>query len=65
MKSQHLINGKKLNKNQLRTIKGGLLNCMEPVLCTTNPCEPSPYPNGCTTISISCAQKICRPEILP
>lgn len=54
--------GKKLNKKELTTIRGGLLNCMEPVLCPTpyEPCEP-PYPNGCTIISTACAQKECRP----
>lgn len=54
--------GKKLNKKELRTIKGGLINCMEPVLCPT-PCEPSSDPYGCTIISPKCAQKECRPEL--
>lgn len=54
--------GKKLNKKQLRTIKGGLINCIEPVLCPT-PCEPSSDPYGCTIISPKCAQKECRPEL--
>lgn len=62
MKNQNLINGKKLTNKQLRIIKGGMLDCMEPILCTTDPCESSPYPNGCTKISTSCAQKVCRPE---
>lgn len=54
--------GKKLNKKELRTIKGGLINCMEPVLCP-KPCEPSSDPYGCTIISPKCAQKECRPEL--
>ncbi|MDR6372042.1 bacteriocin-like protein [Chryseobacterium bernardetii] len=54
--------GKKLNKKELRTIKGGLINCMEPVLCPT-PCEPSSDPYGCTIISPKCAQKECRPQL--
>lgn len=65
MKNQTLQKGKKLNKKQLRTITGGMLDCMQPVFCPSLPCDPSPDPNGCTTISMSCAQKVCRPEILP
>lgn len=53
---------KKLNKKELRAIKGGLINCMEPVLCPT-PCEPSSDPYGCTIISPKCAQKECRPQL--
>ena len=62
MKSQISQIGKKLNKKELRTIKGGLINCMEPVLCPT-PCEPSSDPYGCTIISPKCAQKECRPQL--
>lgn len=62
MKNQISQIGKKLNKKELRTIKGGLINCMEPVLCPT-PCEPSSDPYGCTIISPKCAQKECRPEL--
>ncbi len=57
MKNQILNNGKKLNKKQLRSITGGLLNCMQPVPCTDPPCELV-----CTTISTGCAQKECRPQ---
>lgn len=62
MKNQVSQFGKKLNKKELTSIRGGLLNCMEPVLCPTpyEPCE-SPYPNGCTIISPVCGQKECRP----
>ncbi|WP_336963419.1 bacteriocin [Chryseobacterium contaminans] len=62
MKNQISPFSKKLNKKELKSITGGLLNCMEPVLCPTpyEPCE-SPYPNGCTIISPSCGQKECRP----
>ncbi|MGG1922241.1 hypothetical protein [Chryseobacterium sp. CP-77] len=62
MRNQISQIGKKLNKKELRTIKGGLINCMEPVLCPT-PCEPSSDPYGCTIISPKCAQKECRPEL--
>lgn len=64
MKNQNLQKGKKLTKKELRTITGGMLNCMEPVFCPTFPCDPSipqPDANGCTLISTACAQKICRP----
>lgn len=33
-----LNKGKKLNKKELKTIKGGLLDCMEAVPCTEFPC---------------------------
>lgn len=62
MKNKFLQSGKRLNKKELKCITGGLLNCMEPVLCPIpyEPCE-SPYPNGCTIISPVCGQKECRP----
>ncbi|REC50424.1 bacteriocin [Chryseobacterium pennipullorum] len=62
MKNTHLNTGKKLNKKELKTIKGGLLNCIQPVLCPVLPCEPSSDPYGCTIISMACAQKECRPQ---
>ncbi|MDR2236891.1 MAG: hypothetical protein LBE92_12270 [Chryseobacterium sp.] len=67
MKNQNLTNAKKLSKKQLRTIAGGLLNCMEPVLCTNPPCDPPSDPNGCTMYSPKCAQRECRVpiEIIP
>ncbi|AZA83988.1 hypothetical protein C1637_15975 [Chryseobacterium lactis] len=63
MKNQNLNNGKKLNKKELKSITGGLLNCVQPVLCPDQPCEPSSDPNGCTIISKACAQKECRPQL--
>ncbi len=54
-------NAKKLNKRELKTIRGGLLDCIRPVLCPIQPCEPSSDPYGCTIISPACAQKECRP----
>ncbi|WP_326983872.1 hypothetical protein VUJ46_04850 [Chryseobacterium sp. MYb264] len=63
MKDLLLTKGKKLNKKQLKTIAGGLLDCMQSVICTDPPCEfypPDDY-RACTQISISCAQKVCRP----
>ncbi|WP_117614430.1 hypothetical protein [Chryseobacterium angstadtii] len=62
MTNLFLQSGKKLSKKQLKTIAGGLLNCVQPVLCPDYPCEPSSDPNGCTIISKSCAQKECRPQ---
>jgi bacteriocin-like protein len=62
MKNQINQIGKKLNKKELKTIKGGLINCVEPILCPT-PCEPSSDPYGCTIISPKCAQKECRPQL--
>jgi len=59
MKNQVLNNGNKLNKKQLRSITGGLINCMEPILCTDPPCDPPA--SLCTKFSPSCAQKECRP----
>jgi len=59
MKNQSPINGKKLSKKQLRSIAGGLLNCMEPILCTDPPCDPTA--SMCTRISPACAQAECRP----
>ncbi len=59
MKNQDLINGKKLNKKQLRSITGGLLDCMKPVPCTDPPCESTG--SMCTRISPVCAQVECRP----
>jgi len=56
MKNQNLTNGKKLNKKQLRSITGGLFDCMQPIICTDPPCEVM-----CTKISPACAQKECRP----
>lgn len=62
MKTMFLQSGKKLSKKQLKTIAGGLLDCMRPTLCQNPPCEPSSDPYGCTIISKVCAQKECRPQ---
>ncbi|SFN00103.1 bacteriocin-type signal sequence-containing protein [Chryseobacterium oleae] len=64
MKNSFLQRGKKLSKKELKTIAGGKLDCMEPVLCTDPPCEvfSSDDPRACTKISVGCAQKICRPQ---
>ncbi len=60
MKNQNLSNGRKLNKKQLRSIRGGLLNC---VICPTID-PPCPVLNeyGCITISKVCGQIQCRPQ---
>lgn len=59
MKNQNLSNGRKLNKKQLRSITGGLLDCMQPIICTDPPCEIDS--SMCTRIYPVCAQKECRP----
>ncbi len=66
MKNQNLNNGKKLNKRELKMIKGGLLNCMRPIPCTEQPCEPAPPSStkNCSQFSPDCAQEICRPKII-
>ncbi|MDQ1161854.1 hypothetical protein QE422_002222 [Chryseobacterium sp. SORGH_AS 447] len=61
MKNQNLINGKKLNKKQLRFITGGLLNCLESNCPTPGGC-PILNEYGCITISNVCAQKECKPQ---
>lgn len=63
MKNLLLTKGRKLNKKQLRTIAGGLLDCMQPRICTDPPCEVYGHDDyrACTEFSVSCAQKVCRP----
>ncbi|UKB81966.1 hypothetical protein LF887_13225 [Chryseobacterium sp. MEBOG06] len=63
MKNQNLTKGKKLNKKELKFIQGGMMDCMQPTICTDPPCEVYPPDDvrNCTTISSGCAQKICRP----
>lgn len=61
MKNLFLQSGKKLSKKELKTIAGGMLNCIRPVLCPTPDCASSD-PYGCTIISKACAQKECRPD---
>jgi len=59
MKNQNLTQGKKLNKKQLRSITGGLINCMTG--CPTIDGCPPLNEYGCITISNTCAQSVCRP----
>lgn len=64
MKDVILLSGKKLNKKELKTIAGGLINCMpaqEICLPANEPCESHVDENGCAMISPYCGQKICRP----
>lgn len=64
MKNEILSRGKKLNKKELKTIAGGLINCMPPQVVCPPPLEPCPSnvdANGCSMISPFCGQKICRP----
>ncbi|MDR2236890.1 MAG: hypothetical protein LBE92_12265 [Chryseobacterium sp.] len=58
------MKGRKLNKKELRTIAGGLIDCMPPRPCPPYPesCDPDPDTNGCSMISPFCGQKICRPQ---
>lgn len=78
MRKQHLNNGKKLNKKELKTIKGGVKICsiQNGTICTQ--IHPSCYepqcrtgqPNltctdivgNCVVISISCIEPKCRFE---
>lgn len=53
MKNHNLPQGKKLNKRELRVIRGGLRDCIDP------------QTGACKLISIGCAQLECRPEINP
>lgn len=55
-----MINGKKLNKKELKMIQGGKLDCYKPVICKDPPCEAN---TACSIISIGCAQIECRPQI--
>lgn len=61
MKNRILINGKKLNKNQLRSISGGaIIDCFAGS-CLDESCPPA-NEYGCTIISYACGQKECRPD---
>ncbi|PXW18275.1 MULTISPECIES: bacteriocin [Chryseobacterium] len=51
MKNQHLNNGKKLNKKELKTIKGGVMICA------------GGANGGCAQIHPSCYEKQCRPGV--
>ncbi|MFP3834026.1 hypothetical protein [Chryseobacterium sp. SIMBA_028] len=64
MKNKISLIGKKLNTKELKTIAGGMLNCMPAqVICPPHlePCESHVDANGCSMISPHCGQKICRP----
>lgn len=63
MKNQITKTGKKLSKKELKTITGGMYDCMAPEPCEPYPgsCESHADANGCTMISPFCGQKICRP----
>lgn len=61
MKNHILQQAKKLNKKELKTVTGGLLNCIEPTptFCPDPPCEGG---SRCKITSPSCAQPQCRPN---
>ncbi|WP_123966590.1 hypothetical protein [Chryseobacterium phosphatilyticum] len=66
MDKKLLSKGKKLSKRELKTIAGGLLNCMQPGTPCEGPlCDPpivSDDPRDyCTIFSPRCAQIVCRP----
>jgi len=48
MKNQNLTNGKKLNKKELRTIKGGKEQCVDP------------FTGECRKRGIGCAELQCQ-----
>ncbi|WP_054509298.1 hypothetical protein [Chryseobacterium sp. ERMR1:04] len=60
MKNQNLINGKKLTNSQLRTITGGLIDCLNGNCPSIDGCPPSE--SGCVMISKYCGQPQCRPK---
>lgn len=53
MKNQLLNNGKKLNKRELRSITGGLRQCIDPMT------------GQCRAFSIRCAEPQCMPILEP
>lgn len=66
MKKQTFLQAKKLSKKELKTIAGGMLNCMQPsVPCEGPDCPPINIPKEprdyCTIISPQCGQIVCRP----
>lgn len=65
MKNLMALPGKKLNKKELKTILGGMLDCQpaqEVCLPANEPCVSHVDENGCAMISPFCGQKICRPQ---
>ncbi len=81
MKTQHLNNGKKLNKKELKTIKGGVMICthsgggcaqIHPSCyerqCrpgATMVCMPGNGPMVCSVISFNCVEPPCWPNLEP
>lgn len=64
MKIKTALKAKKLSKKELKTIAGGLIDCMpaqEICLPHMEPCHSNVDENGCAMISPYCGQKICRP----
>lgn len=66
MNKKIVTKGKQLSKRELKTIAGGMLNCMgmtEP--CSGPDCPPIGTPKDprdyCTIFSPRCAQEVCRP----
>lgn len=53
MENKNLNNGKKLNKKELRSITGGLLQCIDPAT------------GFCTTIGPKCFERRCQIIIHP
>ncbi|AZA83989.1 bacteriocin [Chryseobacterium lactis] len=49
MQNQNLEKGKKLNKKELRSITGGLRQCIDPAT------------NQCRVFGLGCAEPQCRP----
>lgn len=56
------MKGKKLNKKELKTIHGGMLNCFNHELCENPPCGTGG--SRCAITSSFCAQEECRPKHL-
>lgn len=77
MRNQHVNNGKKLNKKELKTIKGGVMICSYQGICAQ--IHPSCYEtecrtgqaqlkctdtiNNCVVFSPSCIEPKCRFDI--
>ncbi|PKF75717.1 bacteriocin [Chryseobacterium sp. PMSZPI] len=63
MKNQFTQISKKLSKKELKSIAGGMYDCMVPEPCQPYPgtCESHADANGCTMIHPKCGQAICRP----
>nr|WP_315035552.1 hypothetical protein [uncultured Chryseobacterium sp.] len=76
MKKQHLSQGKKLSKRELKTIAGGKKicgsngmclqvspTCMEPACQGTAPVQCSTPQGTCGRIAPNCEEPACRPNI--